>query len=117
MKIFELKFFTLGFYYCFNENDTEVEVIMAEVTNTPWDERHSYVIHKKAKKKNLKVIAEYKGPIEAPIEKDQEIGILKIYFKENFLSEHTIYASSEIKKINLLARIVKSINYLIWGDV
>ena len=55
--------------------------------------------------------------IEAPIKKDQEIGILKVYYKDNFLSEHIIFASTEIKRVNLLSRIIKSVNYLIWGDV
>ena len=72
---------------------------------------------KKPKKKNLKVIAEYNGPIEAPVKKDQKIGIIRIFYKENFLSEHNIYASTDIKKVNLLSRLIQSINYLIWGDV
>jgi DUF1365 family protein len=33
----------VSFYYCFAAND-EVEVIVAEVNNTPWDERHAYVL-------------------------------------------------------------------------
>ena len=36
-----------------------------------------YKTIKKAKKKNLKVVAEYNGPIEASIKKEQKIGILK----------------------------------------
>ena len=76
-----------------------------------------YKTIKKAKKKNLKVLAQYNGPIEAPIKKDEKIGILKVYYNKNLLSEHTIFASSEIKKINLISRLIKSINYLIWGDV
>ena len=76
-----------------------------------------YKTIKKAKKRNLKVTAEYDGPIKAPIQKDQEIGILKIFYKENLLSEHKIYASSDVKKVNLISRVIKSINYLIWGDV
>ena len=76
-----------------------------------------YKTIKKTKKKNLKVIAEYNGPIEAPVKKDQKIGIIRIFYKENFLSEHNIYASTDIKKVNLLSRLIQSINYLIWGDV
>jgi len=72
-----------------------------------------YKTIKKAKKKNLKVLAQYNGPIEAPIKKDEKIGILKVYYNKNLLSEHTIFASSEIKKINLISRLIKSINYLI----
>lgn len=31
-------------YYCFNEDETGLEYLVAEVNNTPWDERHSYVL-------------------------------------------------------------------------
>ncbi len=47
LRYFGYCFNPVSFYYCFDENDSEVEVIMAEVTNTPWNERHSYVIQKK----------------------------------------------------------------------
>ncbi|MDQ2699806.1 MAG: DUF1365 domain-containing protein [Actinomycetota bacterium] len=32
------------FYYCFDPAGERVETVIAEVTNTPWGERHSYVI-------------------------------------------------------------------------
>jgi uncharacterized protein len=32
------------FYYCYDSRDTRVETIVAEITNTPWGERHSYVL-------------------------------------------------------------------------
>ncbi len=76
-----------------------------------------YKTIKKARKKDLKVVAEYNGPIKAPISKDQEIGKLKIFYKNDLLDEHRIFALNEIKKVNLFTRIAKSINYLIWGDV
>ncbi|HMU67245.1 MAG TPA: DUF1365 domain-containing protein, partial [Cellvibrionaceae bacterium] len=31
-------------YYCWNEQQTQVEFIVAEVNNTPWNERHAYVL-------------------------------------------------------------------------
>jgi len=34
----------VSFYYCFDKADSRVEAIVAEVTNTPWRERHCYVI-------------------------------------------------------------------------
>ena len=76
-----------------------------------------YKTIKKARKKELKAVIEYQGPIKAPIKKNQEIGILKIYYKDDLLGEHTIFASTDIKKVGLLTRLFKSINYLIWGDV
>lgn len=32
------------FYYCFAEDGRRVETILAEVTNTPWNERHVYAL-------------------------------------------------------------------------
>jgi DUF1365 family protein len=32
------------FYYCYDATGTRVETIVAEITNTPWGERHSYVL-------------------------------------------------------------------------
>ena len=62
-------------------------------------------------------MVEYDGPIKAPINKDQEIGLLKIYYKNELIDERKIFSISEVKKVNLFSRIAKSINYLIWGDV
>ena len=76
-----------------------------------------YKTFKKARKRDIKAIASYNGPIPAPIKKGQEIGLLKIFFKNELIDEHKIFASEDIKKVNLFSRIIKSINYLIWGDV
>ncbi len=34
----------VSFYYCVDDADEQVESIVAEVTNTPWGERHAYVL-------------------------------------------------------------------------
>lgn len=31
-------------YYCYSEDESRLEYLVAEVNNTPWDERHSYVL-------------------------------------------------------------------------
>jgi hypothetical protein len=33
----------VSFYYCFDSGDRGVETVVAEITNTPWRERHLYV--------------------------------------------------------------------------
>tara|TARA_Y100000590_G_scaffold102211_1_gene116140 strand:+ start:12111 stop:13265 length:1155 start_codon:yes stop_codon:yes gene_type:complete len=71
----------------------------------------------KAKKKYLKVSIEYNGPIPAPIKKNEIVGKVKIQFKDNLLDEYDLYASEEIKRLNIFSRIINSINFLIWGDV
>jgi hypothetical protein len=37
-------FSPVNFFYCYNEND-ECELMLAEVSNTPWNERHYYLIN------------------------------------------------------------------------
>jgi uncharacterized protein len=34
----------VSFYYCFDQGGLRLETIVAEVTNTPWRERHQYVL-------------------------------------------------------------------------
>ncbi|MEA2458529.1 MAG: uncharacterized protein QOC95_1501 [Thermoleophilaceae bacterium] len=36
----------VSFYYCFGADGERVEAIVAEVTNTPWGERHAYAIRR-----------------------------------------------------------------------
>ena len=37
----------VSFYYCFEPGGERVQTLVAEVTNTPWGERHAYVIEAK----------------------------------------------------------------------
>jgi DUF1365 family protein len=43
LRYFGLSFNPVTFYYCFDENDA-LDAIAAEITNTPWLERHTYVV-------------------------------------------------------------------------
>ena len=71
----------------------------------------------KARKKYLKGVIEYNGPILAPIKQDDIVGKLKIFYKDDLINEYDLYAFENIQKVNIFSRIIKSINYLIWGDV
>lgn len=44
LRYFGFVFNPVSFYYCFDELDRYVETIVAEITNTPWGERFSYVL-------------------------------------------------------------------------
>ena len=72
---------------------------------------------KKAKKKKLKAKVIYNGPIKAPIKKNDNLGILRIFYEDKLIDEYNLYASEDINKLNIFSRLIKSINYLIWGDV
>ena len=71
----------------------------------------------KAKKKYLKVTVNYEGPLEAPIEKNDVIGKMKITFKDEVIGNYDLFASESVQKQNIISRILSSINFLIWGDV
>ncbi|OUX38469.1 MAG: D-alanyl-D-alanine carboxypeptidase [Candidatus Pelagibacter sp. TMED273] len=106
----------------------EIAKINKEITNLDvWlgkkNEIKTYIgkdIYKtlpKAHKKFLKVKVNYEGPIEAPIKKDEVVGKLQIYYKDTLLDEYDLLAFEDIKKVNIVSRLFRSINYLIWGDV
>ena len=44
IRQFGYNFNPVSLYYVFDESDTELETVVAEITNTPWDERHAYVL-------------------------------------------------------------------------
>ena len=50
----------VSFYYCFDEDDNKVEFILAEVTNTPWKERFSYVLQASSNKQENKIRSQMK---------------------------------------------------------
>ncbi|MDA7565285.1 D-alanyl-D-alanine carboxypeptidase [Candidatus Pelagibacter sp.] len=71
----------------------------------------------KAKKKLLKVSLNYNGPIQAPIKKDDILGKLKLTYDGELIKEYDLLAYEDVKKLNIFSRLMKSINFLIWGDV
>ena len=71
----------------------------------------------KARKKFLKVSLNYDGPIPAPIKKDDILGTLKISYKDELIGEYNLLAFEDVKKLNVFSRLIKSLNFLIWGDV
>ena len=101
-----------------NEPFEKVDVWLGKIDKVDVYTNHDiYKTIKKAKKKLLKVSVKYNGPIEAPIKKDEKIATLKVVYDEELVGEYDLLAANEIKKINFLSRVIKSINYLIWGDV
>ena len=72
---------------------------------------------KKQKKNYFKSILKYEGPIEAPIKKDEIIGKFRVVYDEELLGEYDLLAAKNVEKVNIFTRLIKSLNYLIWGDV
>ena len=76
-----------------------------------------YKTIKKGQKKKLKAKIIYEGPIEAPIKKDQVVAKLKIIYDQDLIGEYELLALNDVKKVNIFSRLIRSLNYLIWGDV
>ena len=97
---------------------SEVDVWLGkQPTVKVYTKENIYKTIKKARKKNLKISLNYDGPIEAPIFKDEKVAKLKIVYDEEIIGEYDLFAAQEVKKLNMFSRLLRSLNYLIWGDV
>ena len=76
-----------------------------------------YLTIPKRKKKIIKAVMEFNGPIQAPINKGDKVGILKVFISGDLKREVDILANEKIKRDNVFSRVFKSLNYLVWGDV
>ena len=82
-----------------------------------YTEENIYKTIKKGGKKLLKVKILYEGPIEAPIKKDQVVAKLNVIYDQDLIGEYDLLAADKIDRVNIFSRLIKSLNYLIWGDV
>ena len=76
-----------------------------------------YLTIPKRKKKTIKAVIEYNGPIQAPISKGDKLGILNVYVSGELRDKFDIFSNEEIKRANIFSRLFYSLNYLVWGDV
>ena len=76
-----------------------------------------YLTVPKRKKNIIKAILEYEGPIKAPIKKGDKVGLLKVYIADELKEEIDVFSAEDVKRSNIFSRILKSLNFLVWGDV
>lgn len=50
VRSFGYTFNPVSFYYCFAADGKELEAVLAEITNTPWNERYRYVVEARDQK-------------------------------------------------------------------
>ena len=91
-----------------NGKKNKVEVVVAE---------DIYLTIPKRKKNTIKAIVEYNGPIQAPIAEGEKLGLLNIYIAGELKKKFDIFSGEKIQKANIFSRLLKSINFLVWGDV
>ena len=76
-----------------------------------------YVTIPKRKKKTIKAVLEYKGPLEAPIRKGDKVASLNVYVSGELNKQIDLFSAEDIKRSNIFSRVLTSLNYLVWGDV
>tara|TARA_Y100000590_G_scaffold217547_1_gene246309 strand:- start:1119 stop:2273 length:1155 start_codon:yes stop_codon:yes gene_type:complete len=76
-----------------------------------------YLTIPKRKKKTVKAVLEYEGPLQAPINKGDKVAILNVYLSGELKKQIDLFSESDIKRSNIFSRLIKSLNYLVWGDV
>jgi D-alanyl-D-alanine carboxypeptidase (penicillin-binding protein 5/6) len=75
-----------------------------------------YVTIDKKDLRGFDVFLEYTGPVNAPIDKNEKIALIKVYNKKELVKTIPVYAFEKVKKINFLLSLLTSFNYMIWGD-
>ena len=51
------------------------------------------------------------------LKKKQKVGIFKVVYDKELIGEYDLLASNDVQKVNIFSRLIRSLNYLIWGDV
>ncbi len=104
----------------FNENNSFIDLnVWLGKKNTVKThlKTNIYKTIKKARLRNLKVIVDYEGPLKAPVLKNQKVGDVKIYYNDDLIDNLELLASEDVEEVNKFTKLIRSINYLIWGDV
>ena len=80
-------------------------------------EQDIYLTIPKRKKRIVKAVIKYYSPIKAPIKKGDKVGQLNIYVSGELKKEVDLFSNETIKRANIISRLFKTLNFLVWGDV
>ena len=101
------------------KNETMFEVktwLGTEDVTMGYTKEDVYVTIDKKDLRGFDVFLEYTGPVNAPIDKNEKIALIKVYNKKELVKTIPVYAFEKVKKINFLLSLLTSFNYMIWGD-
>ncbi len=80
-----------------------IDIILPELTP---------LLIKKGEKENINVSVELCDNVEAPVNKNQTLGTVKIISDNKVVAEHRIVAKEEVKELNLFDSVLKILNFL-----
>ena len=82
------------------------EVMAWERSRNSRNNKRRYFNLKEKRRKKLKVLLKYKGPIKAPVEKDSEIASIEIYVKDELIKKTKVYAAKKVEKVNVFKKFI-----------
>lgn len=59
LRYYGIQFNPLSLFFCFDASGERVDFIVAEVSNTPWGERHAYVLDRERRQGSIGKLTEY----------------------------------------------------------
>ncbi len=91
LRYFGYCFNPISLYYCFDRQDSKIEYIVAEVHNTPWNERHCYVLANNQNDGNQKKMC---------FKKDKTFHVSP-FMDKNMVYEWTLTEPNELLLVNI----------------
>ena len=90
-------------------NSPDYGTVSSEICN-------EYNTHWSVKLSDVEAFIEYTTPIRAPVEKGDKLGSLSVFVDEKLIKKVDIFSNEKIKRTNIFSRLLKSFNFLVWGD-
>ena len=85
-----------------NRELTELEVWLGQKNTVKvYVKQDIYKTIPKARKRYIKAVVEYDGPIEAPIKKNDKLGKLNLFFKDELIKSYNLLSLEDVKKVNI----------------
>ena len=101
-----------------NEIFTNLDVWLGKKNKIQVVANESYYLSiPKRKKDIIRAVLEYTGPLQTPISKGDKVATLNVYISDELEKQIDLFSAEDVKRSNIFSRLLKSLNYLVWGDV
>ena len=118
-RLLEWGFREFGNYELFRAGDvvTDANVWLGQKGSVPLviKEDLTLTLPKKARRK-MKVTANFEGPVPAPIQEGQQLGVLSISAPETETVEVPLLAGESVGRLGMMGRLGAALDYILWGS-
>lgn len=127
LRILGFCFNPVTFYYCFDDTDSKLEFVIAEITNTPWNERHQYLVDMRESNSMsfakvfhvspfLDMDMQYDWKFAMPA--DKILVNMEVEKQQRYLTANMSLTKKPINRSNMIKLLLRSglVNYkVVWG--